>query len=108
MKGNDFNPASRWWGKGIDGTQTEIDVVAESTDKSALVLGEAKWSENTVPETEAAILKKKASNLPFAGKNEIIPVLFVKRKPASLPEGVLVFGPDEVLEALALTGEKTM
>jgi len=107
IKGKEFNPASRWWGKGRDGAQMEIDVVAESTDKSALVLGEAKWSENTVPETEVAILKKKASNLPFAGRHKIIPVLFVKKKPASLPEGVLVFGPDEVLEALALIGKKT-
>lgn len=96
----EFNPASRWWGKGIDGTQMEFDVVAESTDKTELAIGEAKWSENTDLIKEADDLKRKASNLPFTGKHNILLLLFVKHKPASLPSGVLVFGPDEVLDGL--------
>ena len=100
LKGMDFNPASRWWGKGIDGTQMEIDVVAESTDKKVLAIGEAKWSDNPDLEKEAANLLRKALILPFAKKQNIVPVLFVKKKPAASPDGVLVFGPDEVLEAL--------
>lgn len=101
LKGMDFNPASRWWGKGIDGTRMEIDVVAESADKKVLAIGEAKWTDNPDLEKEAANLLRKALILPFAKKQNIVPVLFVKKKPAASPDGVLVFGPDEVLEALA-------
>jgi hypothetical protein len=45
MKGWDpaFGPASAWW-QGAGG-QAEIDVAALSLDKTALLLGECKWSE---------------------------------------------------------------
>jgi hypothetical protein len=79
----------------------EIDVVAESADKKVLAIGEAKWTDNPDLEKEAANLLRKALILPFAKKQNIVPVLFVKKKPAASPDGVLVFGPDEVLEALA-------
>jgi len=100
IRGKEFNPASRWWGKGIDCTPMEIDVVAESTDKKELAVGEAKWSENQDLNKEADDLKRKAANLPFIGRHKIVPVLFVKHKPSVSLSGVLVFGPDEVLNAL--------
>jgi hypothetical protein len=78
----------------------EIDVVAESTDKKELAVGEAKWSENQDLNKEADDLKRKAANLPFIGRHKIVPVLFVKHKPSVSLSGVLVFGPDEVLNAL--------
>ena len=100
IRRKEFNQASRWWGKGIDGTPMEIDIVAESTDKKELAVGEAKWSESQDMKKEADDLKRKAANLPFNMKHNTVPLLFVKHKPAiSLPE-VLVFGPDDVLDGL--------
>lgn len=100
ISGREFNPASRWWGKGIDGTPIEVDVVAESADKKELAVGEAKWSESQDLKKEADDLKRKAANLPFTAKQKIVPMLFVKHKPAISLPGVLVFGPDDVLNGL--------
>ena len=36
---DNFNPAKRWWGRGIDGSQLEIDVIAESRDRKIIVAG---------------------------------------------------------------------
>ena len=38
--------------------------------------------------------------LPIVYKHKIIPVLFVKHKPAVTPPGVLIFGPEEIIEGL--------
>ena len=46
IEGKTFNPAQRWWGNGTDGKAMEIDIVAESTDKSTLLIGEVKWIDN--------------------------------------------------------------
>ncbi len=40
-----WNPASRWWGRGVDDDPLEIDVVSESSDRRHLLLGEAKWTD---------------------------------------------------------------
>jgi hypothetical protein len=96
----EFNPASRWWSKGSGRNQMEIDIVAESTDKKEIIVGEAKWSEKTNLNNEAEELKRKISDLPFIGIRNIIPVLFVKHKPASLPKGIMVFGPEDVVKSL--------
>lgn len=100
IKDNEFNPASRWWGKGIDGALLEIDVVSESTDKKSLLVGEAKWTGNIDVTRYADELLRKSANLPIVYKHKIIPVLFVKHKPAVTPPGVLIFGPEEIIEGL--------
>lgn len=41
--GLSWKPAARWWGGGRDGNPLELDVVAESVDGSAVLVGEAKW-----------------------------------------------------------------
>ncbi len=100
IKDGKFNPASRWWGKGIDGTPLEIDVVSESTDKKKLLIGEAKWTEKKDVTRDADEIVKKSANLPIVYKHKIIPVLFVKHKPAVTPPGILIFGPEEIIEGL--------
>ena len=100
IKDNEFNPASRWWGKGLDGISLEIDVVSESTDKKNLLVGEAKWTEKIDLKREADELLRKSANLPIVNKHKIIPMLFVKHKPAAAPPGILIFGPEEVIEGL--------
>ena len=100
IKDIEFNPASRWWGKGLDGIPLEIDVVSESTDKKNLLVGEAKWTEKIDLKREADALLRKSANLPIVNKHKIIPMLFVKHKPAEVPPGILIFGPEEVIEGL--------
>jgi uncharacterized protein len=93
----EFGPASRWWGKGIDGIPMEIDVVAESADKKTLLIGEAKWTEETDIDSEIINLAGKISNFPLARGKEIVRVLFLKNKPGISSPEVRIFGPEDVL-----------
>ena len=89
----------RWWGRGKDGLPLEVDIVAGSSDKKTLVIGEAKWSEKTNPITEYDILQKKIFNLPFVKGQKIIPVLFLKNRVSGLPEEAVIFDPEAVVNA---------
>jgi len=101
IKDNEFNQAHRWWGKGRNGASFEIDVVSESSDKKYLLAGEAKWSENADTKRDAEELINKSANLPFAQQHKIMPVLFLKYKPDVVPDGILVFGPEDVISAVS-------
>jgi AAA+ ATPase superfamily predicted ATPase len=100
INNEEFNQASRWWGKGIDGTPLEIDVVSESVDKKKLLVGEAVWSEKRDLTSIASELLIKAGKLPFARNYKIMPVLFVREKPSFQLPGIEVFGPEEVIDGL--------
>lgn len=73
----------------------EFDVVSESIDGKYLLVGECKWTENENGKALTDSLLEKAKLLPFAEGREIVPVLFLKNKPAEdignvlLPEDVL-------------------
>lgn len=95
-----FTPASRWWGRGVDGSAMELDVVAETADKKTLLAGEVKWGEKTDLTAEYELLRRKATNLPFAKGHNIIHAIFVRQKPSRLPQNVIVFDPEDVVEAL--------
>ncbi len=100
IQDREFKPASRWWGKGIDGIPMEIDVVAESVDKKMLLLGESKWTEHVDITGEINALINKAGNLPFTKGKKIMPVLFLKFKPVVSPSGVTIFDPEDVIGSL--------
>lgn len=82
--GYTWKDASRWWGSVKNDKeiiQIEFDVVAESTDGKAIMVGECKW---TNPEIASQLVKElyyKISLLPFAHDKIIIPVLFLKSEP---------------------------
>lgn len=95
-----FGETMRWWGTGIDGRQMEVDIVSISHDQKYLAIGEAKWSEKTDVIHLASQLVNKASNLPFVDKFAIIPLIFLKNKPATIPDGIYVFTPDDVINSL--------
>jgi len=97
IKDDEFNPASRWWGKGRDGVPLEIDVVSESTDKKSLLVGEAKWTENKDVTRIVEELKRKSASLPIAYDHNILLVLFVKYKPVDTPPGVRIFDPEDII-----------
>jgi hypothetical protein len=66
-----WGPAASWWGPGRDRSPMELDVVAESTDRRRLLVGEVKWSERLVSPRELAELRRKAANLPLAEGKEV-------------------------------------
>ena len=95
-----FNPAQRWWGNGTDKKPMEIDVVAESTDKSTLLFGEAKWIDNISSERITNELKAKTKNVPFIQNRKVIHVLFLKRMPDKISKEVIIITSADVIAVL--------
>lgn len=100
IEGKTFSPAQRWWGTGIDKKPMEIDVVAESTDKSTFLFGEAKWIDNISSERITNELKAKTKNVPFIQNQKIIHVLFLKQMPDKISKEVIIISPADVIAAL--------
>jgi AAA+ ATPase superfamily predicted ATPase len=92
-----FQPASRYWGTTLTGSQIELDIVALSTNNKYLLVGECKWNEKAINENELMNkLKAKAASLPFAKDKEIIPALFLKTtKNKSLEQ---VYTPQNIID----------
>lgn len=100
--GHRWGEASRWWGNVPNGArgqyqEMEFDVVAASTDGSAILVGECKWSN---PEIAAVLhdrLIEKARKLPCAQDKDIIAVLFLKSMPKDAPASCHVLYPQDVI-----------
>ena len=104
LHGVRWSPAARWWGKGADGASLEIDVVAESTDRRQLLVGEAKWSDRADPAALFAALARKAARLPFRRGRPVRHALWLKRGAAAVrsgPDRAPVVGPAAVLAPAA-------
>lgn len=100
MKSTLFTAGERWWGNDLLNKPSEIDIVAESRNKKEILLGEAKWSSSR---NILAVMKKldhKSQFLPFTKGKTIHKVLFLKSKPAKVPEDYIIFTPKDVVEAL--------
>ena len=100
IKGKTFNPAQRWWGNGTNKKPMEIDVVAESTDKSTLLIGEAKWIDNISSEKIAYELIAKTENIPFIQNRKLIHVLFLKRMPDKVSKEMIIITPGDIIGVL--------
>ena len=94
-----WNPASRWWGRGADGHPLEIDVVAESSDRRHLLLGEAKWSDRADPTALLAELVRKAQRIPFRRGRPVRYALWLKRGNGGPADGASIITPDQVMPA---------
>lgn len=100
-----WGEASRWWGavplsdkKAYK--EMEFDVVAQSTDAQAILVGECKW---TASESAVELKRKlvsKASFLPFAKDKVVIPVLFLKSKPDDDSDEIITLYPADVIAAM--------
>ena len=99
LHGMSWNPASRWWGRAAGGVPFEIDVVAESTDRRHLLVGEVKWSDRSNPASILAELTRKAKLIPFTRGRQVHHALWLKRSAAQNVDGVPIIGPDAVLVA---------
>lgn len=105
LYGYRWGEASRWWGSVPDDVkgkfrEMEFDVVVESIDGKALLVGECKW---TNPEIASEVYKKlmdKVSRFPYSKGKEIVPVLFLKNKPKDMVEGINVLYPQDVIDAM--------
>ena len=97
LHGMSWNPAARWWGRGADGAPLELDVVAESSDRRHLLVGEVKWTDHFCPASVLADLKRKARQLPFRGGRRVHFALWAKRSAAAAVDGVPIIGPEAVL-----------
>ena len=97
LHGIEWNPASRWWGRGVGGAPLEIDVVAESADRRHLLVGEVKWTDRADPERILAELMHKAERAPFRKGRHVHHALWLKRPHAEHVHGTPVIGPAAVM-----------
>lgn len=95
----EFGPASRWWGAGLNRHPVEFDIVAESTDRKYILIGECKWSGVNHPGQVLKSLGQKANLYPLAKGRKILTALFIKETPEDkIPSNV--FLPSDVLARL--------
>lgn len=102
LAGYRWREAARWWGtvktdKEI--RQMEFDVIAESTDGTALLVGECKWTNPEVASELVRKLSEKASALPFAKGKTVIPILFLKNRPKDISTAtdIRIFYPEDII-----------
>ncbi len=99
IAGTRWGAAARWWTTGASGG-LEFDVVAESLDGQAVLVGEARWSERgSDPVGLARRLRALASTAPFAMGRRLHVALWLPRRCDAGSE-VAVLTPREVLHAL--------
>lgn len=82
-----YDKAKRWWGTVLNEEnkpeQIELDVLAESLDKTYLLVGECKWTVQENGKQLTAELLRKVNLLPFAKNYILVPVLFLKNIPTN-------------------------
>lgn len=100
IEGREWGVASRWWGGGLDKEPLELDVVAESVDGKALLVGEVTWPLDARELDRARYdLHKKTERLPLAGGyDRVIERIFAANVEGRRRENLIVA--DEVLSAL--------
>lgn len=100
LYGHRWGEASRWWGsvKTVGSIrEMEFDVVAESIDGTALLVGECKW---TNPEISIELMRKLHSKIeafPAARGKEVVPVLFLRDCPKDNPEHFNILYPADII-----------
>jgi len=97
--GRVWGQASAWWGPGVDCKPLEVDLVAESADGSAILVGSVKWEEETDLARTAAELAQAAGRLPFAAGRQVHTALWLKKR-SRRTGPVTILEPEGVLEAL--------
>jgi len=79
----------------------ELDVVAESLDRQAILVGEAKWTQDAAPaEVLMASLMDRAQHLPGLAGRPLVGALWLRARPRGSSD-VCVVSPDDVLRVLS-------
>ncbi|MDE5849351.1 MAG: DUF234 domain-containing protein [Muribaculaceae bacterium] len=100
-----WKEASRWWGT-VPGNEKGrfqemgFDVMAESTDGKALLVGECKWTNPEIASELHRKMKEKVNYLPFAHGKEIITVLFLKNKPKDEEADIRILYPQDIIDSM--------
>ncbi|MFO7851740.1 MAG: hypothetical protein ACQERS_12710 [Bacteroidota bacterium] len=76
----------------------EIDIISDSLDKSTLLIGEAKWSDSVEVKSVYNELLLKTQKLPYITGKKILPVLFLKRHYANVPEDIQIITPEDIIK----------
>lgn len=97
--GRSWKPAGCWWGSGLDRKSMELDIVAESDDGSAILIGEAKWSQRIDERSLIFELRKKGQRFPLRKDKKVFLALWLKKKMPT-DDGIEVITPTVVLQAL--------
>ncbi len=105
LYGRRWGEASRWWGSVPEGEkgrfrEMEFDVVAESTDGKAILVGECKWTNPEMAAVLNAKLMEKISHYPLARGKEVISVLFLKNAPKDEAGSLNILYPQDVIDAM--------
>ena len=100
IEGKTFNPAQRWWGNGTNRKPMEIDIVAESTDKSTLLIGEVKWIDNISVKNIINELKSKIENAPFIQNRKVLQILFLKQSHEKKSKEIIIINPADIIAVL--------
>jgi hypothetical protein len=77
----------------------EIDIVSESEDGSALLLGEASWAEDVDASALLRSLHRKVENFPHVGKREVVFSLWLKSGRKRI-KGAEIIAPAMVMRCL--------
>ena len=98
INGMRWKEARRYWGKNTAGIMTEIDIVAESIDGSAILLGEAKWGKTDVAHQLEKLLAA-APGLSFTKGKKVVTACWVGAE-SRLREQETCITPAKVLDVL--------
>lgn len=94
--GISWNVASRWWGTVSKGHQLELDLVAESFDKSCILIGECKWTKEENATLLLNDLKNRSKDFPYLKGHKVFYALFLRNTPADGMQPY-VFLPNDVI-----------
>ncbi|MBM3461147.1 MAG: ATP-binding protein [Armatimonadetes bacterium] len=95
-----WGPASAWWGPGTDRKPLEVDLVAESLDGSALLLGSVKWENRSDLRRIAAELSAAAARLPIVGRRRVHVAAWIRRSPRGSNPACVAVDPAQVMACL--------
>ncbi len=98
--GRTWRVAAPWWGAGSDRRPLEVDVVAETVERDALLLGEVKWSARPDAARIVADLRSKSARLPFTQGRRTYLGVWSQTPPRRSTGEVGFFGAADVLSGL--------
>ena len=84
----------------LDRRPLEIDIVAESVDGKAILLGEAKWSSGRQARAAAAELVSKARTFPLAAGRSVHTALWLRESAGRKKPEIRIVTPTDVLRVL--------
>jgi AAA+ ATPase superfamily predicted ATPase len=99
LNGFRFGFARSWWANITKTERIELDIITESTDGKALLVGECKWTENENAARLIYELEEKVKKLPFAKGKTIIMCLFLKNNPTDTVDN-RIFLPEDIIQML--------